>query len=51
VNAAQSTFGGGSSDAFVTKLNATGGYVYATYLGGSEYEDETAVVVDASGNA
>ena len=34
--AAQTTFAG-ESDAFVTKLNATGsGLVYSTYLGGSD---------------
>src|SRR5207253_4949723 len=31
----QPTFGGGSSDAFVAKINATGSaFVYSTYLGG-----------------
>ena len=35
--AAQTTYAGGVSDAFVTKLNATGsGLVYSTYLGGSD---------------
>src|SRR4029079_4733095 len=35
-NAIQATFGGGSTDAFVTKLNATGsGLVYSTFLGGN----------------
>ena len=34
--AAQTTHAGGFSDAFVTKLNATGsGLVFSTYLGGS----------------
>ena len=35
-NAFQAAFGGGSGDAFVTKLNAAGSaLVYSTYLGGS----------------
>jgi len=38
-NAAQSAFGGGNSDAFVTKLDATGSAVsYSTYLGGSGFD-------------
>jgi hypothetical protein len=36
VNAIQTAFGGGSTDAFVTKLNAAGsGLVYSTFLGGN----------------
>lgn len=35
-NAFQSSYGGGNSDAFVTKLNAKGaGLLFSTYLGGS----------------
>ncbi len=35
-DAFQSTYGGGNSDAFVTKLNPTGsGLVFSSYLGGS----------------
>lgn len=43
---------GGTADAFVTKLNATGsGLVYSTYLGGSQSEIGFGIAVDASGNA
>jgi hypothetical protein len=36
VNAVQETFKGGSTDAFVTKINAAGdAFVYSTYLGGN----------------
>jgi hypothetical protein len=36
VNAIQDTFKGGSTDAFVTKINAAGdAFVYSTYLGGN----------------
>ena len=48
----QRVYGGGSYDAFVTKLNATGtALVYSTYLGGSGGDGGNSIVVDASGNA
>jgi len=57
----ETTFGGGKSDAFVTKLNANGNdLLYSTYLGGpsvsgnnSFIEDEEGfgIAVDNSGNA
>ncbi|MBI1358310.1 MAG: hypothetical protein GC160_28580 [Acidobacteria bacterium] len=50
--AAQTTFGGGTRDAFVAKLSADGSrFVYATYLGGSLFEDGEAIAVDAAGRA
>ena len=53
-SAYQGTFGG-SSDAFVTKLNEAGSaLVYSTYLGGSSDENtayNAAIAVDGSGNA
>ncbi|HST52511.1 MAG TPA: SBBP repeat-containing protein, partial [Pyrinomonadaceae bacterium] len=49
-NAIQGTFGG-ITDAFVTKLNATGSaLVYSTYLGGSN-DSGASIAVDSSGNA
>ncbi len=46
----QPTFGGGT-DAFVTKLNATGSaLIYSTYLGGGTAEGY-AIALNASGNA
>jgi hypothetical protein len=43
---------GGSSDAFVTKLNATGtGLIYSTYLGGSGGDTGGGIALDSSGNA
>ena len=43
---------GGTSDAFVTKLNAAGSALdYSTYLGGSGREVGSGISVDASGNA
>lgn len=49
------SFGGGSVDAFVTKLNPTGsGLVYSTYLGGSGSEGIPTggqIAVDAAGSA
>ena len=56
----QPIFGGGStfqaefraSDAFVTKLNATGSaLIYSTYLGGFDDEGGRGIAVDAAGNA
>ncbi len=48
----QTTYGGGNSDGFVTKLNPTGsGLVYSTYLGGSGDDIAGAVRVDSDGNA
>jgi len=42
----------GTTDAFVAKLNPSGGsLIYATYLGGSDLDVAMAVAVDADGNA
>ena len=42
----------GVSDAFVAKLNPTGGaLVYSTYLGGSDLDWGSAIGIDSSGNA
>ena len=38
-------------DAFVTKLNSTGGWVYSTYIGGSGNDIANSIAVDNSGNA
>ncbi len=44
--------GAGSTEAFVTKLNAAGtGLVYSTYLGGSSDDRAYAITVDSSGSA
>src|SRR2546426_8235950 len=49
---AQGNYGGGTSDAFVMKLNATGtAIMYATYLGGSSNDGGNGIAVDAAGNA
>jgi len=48
----QTTYGGGGSDAFVTKLNASGtALIYSTYLGGSNYDFGFGVALDGSGSA
>ena len=42
----------GTQDAFVAKLKPDGsGLVYATYLGGSSFDDGNAITVDGDGNA
>jgi hypothetical protein len=46
------THNGGVVDAFVVKLNDTGGgLVYSTFLGGSSGEDGFGIVIDSTGNA
>ena len=41
-----------ATDAFVTKLNATGSrLVYSTFLGGTDFDDARGIEVDGSGNA
>ncbi|MCI0529256.1 MAG: SBBP repeat-containing protein, partial [Nitrospira sp.] len=45
------TFNGGPADAFVTKLNATGGLTYSTFLGGVLDDRGFGIDVDASNNA
>lgn len=52
VNAIDSTNGGTTQDAIVTKLNAAGSAItYSTYLGGSFGDDGRAIVADSAGNA
>ncbi len=48
----QPTYGGGGSDAFVTKLDPTGSaLVYSTYLGGTGVDFGRGIAVDATGSA
>ncbi|MGH9935214.1 MAG: FG-GAP-like repeat-containing protein, partial [Blastocatellia bacterium] len=45
-------FGGGATDAFVTKLNSTGAaMIWSTYLGNAESENGYDIAVNASGEA
>jgi gliding motility-associated-like protein len=46
----QSTYGGGGSDAFLAKWNASGALQWATYYGGSGLDYGFATSIDASGN-
>jgi hypothetical protein len=51
VNAIQASYGG-MTDAFVTKLNASGSaLVFSTYIGGSDLEMAYRIALDSSGNA
>jgi len=46
------TFNGGTGDAFVTKVNASGtALVYCGYIGGSGNDNGLGIAVDGSGNA
>jgi hypothetical protein len=48
----QTSHAGGSNDAFITKLNATGtALVYSTYIGGNDIESGFSIAIDVSGNA
>ena len=48
----QQSYGGGSGDGFVAKLNPQGSaFVYATYLGGTSTEYSNDIAVDGNGNA
>jgi hypothetical protein len=50
VNATQTTLGGGGSDGFVVKLNATGSaFLWSTYLGGSSYDIVNAITLRGTG--
>ncbi len=50
--ALQPAYGGGGTDAFVTKVDPNGaGFVYSTYLGGSALEQGCGIAVDDAGNA
>jgi hypothetical protein len=50
INGAQMTLGG-SADLFVMKLSPAGAIAYATYLGGSDFEDYGKIAVDGAGQA
>jgi len=52
VNAAEPTFQGGQTDAFVARLEPDGsGLVFATYLGGDANDSGDSLAVDAAGEA
>src|SRR5208337_2004038 len=52
MNPLQPTYGGGTYDAFVSKINPEGSaLVYSTYLGGSLLDSGAGIAVDSAGNA
>jgi hypothetical protein len=50
INASQAAKSG-AQDAFVCKLNSSGGFVFCTYLGGTGNDYAYAVAVDSAGSA
>lgn len=51
-NAAQKEYGGDMTDAFIVKVNPTGtDLVYATLLGGDDFDSANGLALDAQGNA
>ncbi len=52
MNPLQPTYGGGTYDAFLAKINPSGSaLVYSTYLGGSGDDEGQGIAVDSAGNA
>jgi RHS repeat-associated protein len=51
LNALQPAYGGGATDAFVTKLSPSGQGVYSSYLGGTGRDSGRDLAIDAGGNA
>ncbi|MFN7976395.1 MAG: SBBP repeat-containing protein [Acidobacteriota bacterium] len=50
-SALQASYGGGSSDGFVTELASTGAsLLFSTYLGGSDQDQARSIVADGGGN-
>jgi hypothetical protein len=45
----QTTFGGGTADAFVARLDASGALDWATFLGGGRYDYAIGIAVDSDG--
>ena len=51
VSAMQTTFGGGSTDTFLAKINPSGSaLVYSTYLGGDQDDNGDGIAVDSTGS-
>jgi uncharacterized repeat protein (TIGR01451 family) len=51
LGAYDTTYNGGYSDAFVVKLDPSGGLIYGTFLGGNSVDSSYSIVVDSNGAA
>jgi uncharacterized protein (DUF2141 family) len=51
LGAYDTSYNGGATDVFVTKLNSSGTVLYSTYIGGSSGDQGLAIAVDANGFA
>ncbi len=49
-SAYQSTFGGGTRDAFIVKFDSTGARLWASYYGGNQFDDGYGFAADSSGD-
>ncbi|MFZ4798515.1 MAG: hypothetical protein ACOYMA_13545 [Bacteroidia bacterium] len=50
IGAYQSTFGGGTNDAYIAKFNTSGTRLWGTYFGGSDNDIGTGITIDSIGN-
>lgn len=50
LNPMQANFGGGASDAFVSKFSPQGGLIFSTFLGGAGADEGHHLAFDATGN-
>ncbi|MEO5673704.1 MAG: T9SS type A sorting domain-containing protein [Chitinophagales bacterium] len=50
-DAFHTTYGGGTSDAYIAKFDTAGNFIWGTYVGGADYDRVRGVECDSAGNA